>query len=112
MIALKSPLGSKDKKTQSESGSPDNSLSKVIIDALFGILCLLHLRSFQRSGEDGIRTEYIRSGTEVLRNTLVYFQIACHERSLNGMPIVWVFLEQLIHCLYRDCSHAKGKYCF
>ena len=79
----------------------------MIIDALFGILCLLHLRSFQRSGEDGIRTEYIRSGTEVLRNTLVYFQIACHERSLNGMPIVWVFLEQLIHCLYRDCSLVK-----
>ena len=107
MIALKSPLGYKDQKTQRESGSPDNSLSKVIIDALFGILCLLHLRSFQRSGEDGIRTEYIRSGTEVLRNTLVYFQIACHERSLNGMPIVWVFLEQLIHCLYRDCSLVK-----
>merc|ERR1711991_534526 len=69
--------------------------SDKIIHRLFDILSLIHLRGYQRSG-----TKLLRSGPEILRNTLAYIQISCVEMKLNAMPIIWAFLEQMLKGLH------------
>ena len=97
-------------KATLSSTKRNTDTTKAILDGVLGILSLLHVCAFRRGDmSGGRRTEYTRSGWEVLQNTLVHFQMTCNDRKLNGMAITWSLLEQLIHLFQRDadkCVHC------
>ena len=90
------------KAAEPDGAGADDVTVKGILDGTLGILSLLHIQAFRRSDIAGRRTEQLRSGWEVLQNTLVHFQMTCNEVNINGMTVVWSLLEQLVHLFQRD----------